>query len=110
MLPGRDGGAARDAGTGAGCDHHHVLRRASLLIEKPGGVRAVTDYNGVNVPAEPPDIVMINHSHSTHWTDHSDPRIPHLLHGWRDGCGPAQINLTVGGLRVSNLPVPTSLG
>src|SRR6185437_13940484 len=32
------------------------LGHASFLIETPGGVRAVTDYNGINVPSEPPDI------------------------------------------------------
>jgi L-ascorbate metabolism protein UlaG (beta-lactamase superfamily) len=80
------------------------LGHASFLIETPGGVRAVTDYNGYNVPAEPPDIATMNHAHSTHYTDHPDPRIPHVLHGWRDDGGPAEIDLTVGDIHVSNLP------
>ncbi|HME24366.1 MAG TPA: MBL fold metallo-hydrolase [Acetobacteraceae bacterium] len=80
------------------------LGHASFLIETPGGVRAVTDYNGVNVPAEPPDIATMNHAHSTHYTDHPDPRIPRVLHGWRDDGKPADIDLTVGDLHVSNLP------
>jgi L-ascorbate metabolism protein UlaG (beta-lactamase superfamily) len=80
------------------------LGHASFLIETPGGVRAVTDYNGVNVPSEPPDIATMNHAHSTHYTDHPDPRIPHVLHGWRDDGKPAEIDLTVGDLHVSNLP------
>jgi L-ascorbate metabolism protein UlaG (beta-lactamase superfamily) len=80
------------------------LGHASFLIETPGGVRAVTDYNGYNVPAEPPDIATMNHAHSTHYTDHPDPRIPHVLHGWRDDGGPAEIDLTVRHLHVSNLP------
>ena len=33
------------------------LGHASFLIETPGGVRAVTDYNGYNVPVDPPAII-----------------------------------------------------
>ena len=80
------------------------LGHASFLIESPGGVRAVTDYNGINIPSDPPDIATMNHAHSTHYTDHPDPRIKHVLHGWRDDGGPAEIDLTVGDMHVSNLP------
>jgi hypothetical protein len=80
------------------------LGHASFLIETPGGVRAVTDYNGYNVPADPPDIATMNHAHSTHYTDYPDPRIPHVLHGWREDGRPAMIDLTVGDLHVANLP------
>jgi len=80
------------------------LGHASFLIESPAGVRAVTDYNGYNVPVEPPDIATMNHAHSTHYTTHPDPRIPHVLHGWRDDGGPASVDLTVGDMHVANLP------
>ena len=80
------------------------LGHASFLIESPGGVRAVTDYNGYNVPAEPPDIATMNHAHSTHWTDHPDPRIPHVLRGWRMEGKPADVDLSVGDMHVANLP------
>jgi L-ascorbate metabolism protein UlaG (beta-lactamase superfamily) len=80
------------------------LGHASFLIATPAGVRAVTDYNGINVPDAPPDIATMNHAHSTHYTDHPDPRIPHVLRGWRDDGKPAEIDLTVGDLHVSNLP------
>ena len=80
------------------------LGHASFLIETPGGVRAVTDYNGYNVPAEPPDIATMNHAHSTHYTDYPDPRVPHVLRGWRENGRPALIDLTVGDLHVANLP------
>ena len=59
------------------------LGHASFLIETPQGVRAVTDYNGLNVPEDPPDIATMNHAHSSHYTDHPDPRIKYVLHGWR---------------------------
>jgi L-ascorbate metabolism protein UlaG (beta-lactamase superfamily) len=80
------------------------LGHASFLIETPGRVTAVTDYNGVNVPDFPPDIATMNHAHSTHYTDHPDPRIKHVLHGWRDDSGPADIDLVVGDMHVTNLP------
>jgi L-ascorbate metabolism protein UlaG (beta-lactamase superfamily) len=80
------------------------LGHASFLIETPGGTRAVTDYNGINVPVEPPDIATMNHAHSTHYTNHPDPRIPHVLHGWREDGKAAAIDLTVGDLHVANLP------
>jgi L-ascorbate metabolism protein UlaG (beta-lactamase superfamily) len=80
------------------------LGHASFLIETPGGVRAVTDYNGINIPTEPPDIATMNHAHSTHYTDHPDPSIRYVLHGWRDDGKPAEIDLTYRDLHVSNLP------
>jgi L-ascorbate metabolism protein UlaG (beta-lactamase superfamily) len=80
------------------------LGHASFLIETPAGVRAVTDYNGYNVPTDPPDIATMNHAHSTHYTDYPDPRIRYVLRGWRDDGAPAQINLTLRDLHVANLP------
>jgi L-ascorbate metabolism protein UlaG (beta-lactamase superfamily) len=80
------------------------LGHASFEIVSPAGIRAVTDYNGRNIPAEPPDIATMNHAHETHYTLHPDPRIPHVLHGWReDGVIPA-FDLTVGDMHVTNLP------
>jgi L-ascorbate metabolism protein UlaG (beta-lactamase superfamily) len=95
------GGEAADA---AGALTITFLGHASFLIETPGGVSAVTDYNGVNVPDFPPDIATMNHAHSLHYTDHPDPRIKHVLHGWRDDGGPANIDLVVGDMHVTNLP------
>ena len=80
------------------------LGHASFEIETPGHIRAVTDYNGVNIPAEPPDVATMNHAHSTHYDLNPDPRIGHVLHGWRDDGGPVQVDVTVGDLRIRNLP------
>lgn len=80
------------------------LGHASFLIETPQGVTAVTDYNGVNVPSFPPDIATMNHAHGTHYTLHPDPRIVHVLHGWRDDGGPVNVDLAVGDMHVTNLP------
>ena len=80
------------------------LGHSSFLIEIPGGTRAVTDYNSYNVPVLPPDIVTMNHAHSSHYTDHPDPRVPHVLRGWATGGQPPQYDLQVGDIRVRNLP------
>jgi L-ascorbate metabolism protein UlaG (beta-lactamase superfamily) len=79
------------------------LGHASFLIETPDHVRAVTDYSGVYSPAEPPDLVTMNHAHSTHYTLHPDPRIRYVLHGWQEGPKPPSYDVVVGDLRVTNL-------
>jgi L-ascorbate metabolism protein UlaG (beta-lactamase superfamily) len=80
------------------------LGHASFLLTTPGGVTVVTDYSGMHEPPAVPDVVTMNHAHSTHFTDHPDPRIRHVLRGWRDDGGPATIDLRLGDLRVRNLP------
>jgi L-ascorbate metabolism protein UlaG (beta-lactamase superfamily) len=80
------------------------LGHASFLIETPGKIRAVTDYDGRPIQGGPPDIVTMNHAHSTHYTDHPDPRIANVLRGWAQEGKPADIDLTVGDLRVRNVP------
>ncbi len=80
------------------------LGHASFLIETPQHVTAVTDYNGFNVPSDPPEIATMNHAHSTHYTDHPDPRIRHVLRGWSESGEPPRIDLVVRDLRIANLP------
>lgn len=46
--------------SGTGCAQHQLSRPCQLLIETRGGVRAVTDYNDIDVPVEPPDIGTMN--------------------------------------------------
>jgi beta-lactamase family protein len=50
------------------------LGHASFLIESPGGVRIVTDDNGVDRPGLIPDLVTMNHAHRSHCTELVDPR------------------------------------
>jgi L-ascorbate metabolism protein UlaG (beta-lactamase superfamily) len=80
------------------------LGHASFEIVSPGGVRAVTDYNGYNVPDEPPDIATMNHAHSTHYALDPDPRIAHVLHGWAENGQAPRIDVMVGDMHVTNLP------
>ncbi len=80
------------------------LGHASWLIETPGGVSAVTDYNGWIRPARLPDIVTMNRAHSTHYTDTPEPEIKHVLRGWANDGGMAQHFLKYGDMRVRNVP------
>jgi L-ascorbate metabolism protein UlaG (beta-lactamase superfamily) len=80
------------------------LGHASFEILSPAGVSAVTDYNGINIPANPPDIATINHAHSTHYTLNPDPGIPHVLHGWAENQPAPSFDLTVRDMHVTNLP------
>ncbi len=80
------------------------LGHASFLIETPQHVTALTDYNGINIPADPPDVATMNHAHPSHYTGDPDPRIPHVLRGWAEDGTPRLYDLVVRDLRVSNLP------
>jgi hypothetical protein len=67
------------------------IGHATFLIESPQLVRIATDYNDYVRPPVLPDIVTMNHAHSTHYTPFPDPHIAHVLHGWGDDGQPAQI-------------------
>ncbi|EIE48900.1 Zn-dependent hydrolase [Salipiger aestuarii] len=61
----------------------HYIAHASFMIQTRGGLAAITDYSGfVGQTGLIPDIVTMNHAHSTHWTASPDPAIPHILQGW----------------------------
>ncbi len=74
------------------------------LIQTPGGLNMVTDFNGFLGP-EPliPDVVTMNHSHSSHWTAAPDPAIPHVLRGWDDLGDPVDHNLDLGEVLVRSV-------
>jgi L-ascorbate metabolism protein UlaG (beta-lactamase superfamily) len=67
---------------------------ATFLIESPQGVRIATDYNDYVRPRIVPDIVTMNHAHSTHYTDWPDAGIKLVLRGWRDDGKPAGHDVT----------------
>lgn len=62
---------------------------STFLIESPKLVRIATDYNDYVRPSVTPDIVTMNHAHTTHYADHPDPAIKLVLRGWRDDGRPA---------------------
>ncbi|HEY0834595.1 MAG TPA: MBL fold metallo-hydrolase [Azospirillum sp.] len=89
---------------GAGQVRLTFLGHSSFVIESAGGVSAVTDYNDYIRPPFRPDIATMNVAHDTHFTDHPDPEIAHVLRGWDPGGGMAQHDVTVNDMRVRNVP------
>ncbi len=78
---------------------------STFLVESPQLVRVATDYNDYVRPMVLPDIATMNHAHSTHYTDHPDPRIPHVLRGWGPSPEqPARHDVQVRDVRVRNVP------
>ena len=75
---------------------------STFLIESPGGVTIATDYSGY-ANGIVPDVVTMNHAHSTHYTDFPDPKIKHVLRGWNPEGGPARHDLQVGDVRIRNV-------
>jgi len=82
------------------------LGHASFEINTPQGVRAITDYNGLNGFGRKPDIVTMNNAHSTHYTDHPEEGITYILPGWptKPGETEAKHEVTLKDLKVSNVP------
>jgi L-ascorbate metabolism protein UlaG (beta-lactamase superfamily) len=81
------------------------IGHATFLIESPQLVRVATDYNDYVRPPVLPDIVTMNHAHSTHYTDRPDPAIKYVLRGW--GATPDQPaiwDLKYRDVRVRNVP------
>ena len=78
---------------------------STFLIESPRLVRIATDYNDYVRPPILPDIVTMNHAHSTHYTDQPDPAIKHVLRGWGPSPDqPARHDMTYQDVRVRNVP------
>jgi len=82
------------------------LGHSSYQIDTPQGVRAITDYNGVNGFGRKPDIVTMNNAHSTHFTDVPEEGITYVLPGWpsKPGESEAHHDVTLKDMRVWNVP------
>jgi L-ascorbate metabolism protein UlaG (beta-lactamase superfamily) len=80
------------------------LGHSSFWIESAGGATAVTDFNGMILPPQTPDIVTMNNAHSTHYTDFVDPAVRHVLRGWDPKGGVALHDVTHRDLHVRNVP------
>ena len=77
---------------------------ATFLIESPKLVRIATDYNDYVAPPLVPDIVTMNHAHTTHFSMHPDPGIKYVLRGWAEDQKPARIDMAYKDVRVRNVP------
>jgi L-ascorbate metabolism protein UlaG (beta-lactamase superfamily) len=76
---------------------------STFLLESPKLVRVATDYNDYVRTQVLPDIVTMNHAHSTHYTDRPDPDIKFVLRGWRDDGKPAGHDVSFGDVRVRSV-------
>jgi L-ascorbate metabolism protein UlaG (beta-lactamase superfamily) len=76
---------------------------ATFLLESPQLVRIATDYNDYVKPSILPDIVTMNHAHSTHYTDHPDPGIKLVLRGWHDDGSPTNYDVTFKDVRIRSV-------
>ena len=92
----------------AALEHDQVrisyVGHATFLIESPQLVRIATDYSDWVRPPVLPDIVTMNHAHSSHFTLSPDPGIKYVLHGWTDDEKPARVDLQYKDVRVRNVP------
>jgi L-ascorbate metabolism protein UlaG (beta-lactamase superfamily) len=79
---------------------------ASFQIDTPQGVRAITDYNGVNGFGRRPDIVTMNNAHTTHFTDDPEEGITYALRGWpsKPGETEAKHEVSLKDMKVWNVP------
>ncbi|MEP7030233.1 MAG: MBL fold metallo-hydrolase, partial [Pseudolabrys sp.] len=80
------------------------IGHSTFLLESPQLVRVATDYNDYVKPPLLPDIVTMNHAHSTHYTDHPDAGIKHVLRGWGEDQKPARVDVQYKDVRVRNVP------
>lgn len=81
------------------------INHSAFLIQTPGGLNVVTDFTGFigNVDLIP-DVVTMNHAHSSHWTAAPDPAIPHVLRGWSETYGEAiDHHLDLGEILIRNV-------
>jgi L-ascorbate metabolism protein UlaG (beta-lactamase superfamily) len=96
--------AFQQAALPAGTVQLTFLGHSSFWIESAGGATAVTDFNGMILPPQTPDIVTMNNAHSTHYTDFVDPAVRHVLRGWDPKGGVALHDVTHRDLHVRNVP------
>jgi L-ascorbate metabolism protein UlaG (beta-lactamase superfamily) len=80
------------------------IGHSTFLLESPQLVRAATDYNGYIKPPVLPDIITMNRAHSSHYTDHPEPEIRHVLRGWAGNEQPARHDVVYKDTRVRNVP------
>jgi len=78
---------------------------STFLIQTEGGVSVATDFTGTLGPAGlVPDVVTMNHAHSSHWTPFVPPEVKHILPGWGESFG-ARIehSLEIGEMLIRNV-------
>src|SRR6056297_698845 len=86
------------------------VSHASFLIQA-GDVSVVTDYAGFLGSADfIPDVVTMNHAHSTHFTTNPDPAIEHVLRGWGPFGEGIEHHLDLGAMLIRNVSTDIRIG
>jgi len=82
------------------------VAHSSYLLENAEGLRIATDWSGdfAGRIDGAPDVVTMNHAHSTHWTPNPDPEIDHPLQGWGEKGQPRRHFLRLGETLIRNVP------
>ena len=81
------------------------INHATFLLQTHGGLSVATDYTGyLGAVGKTPNVVTMNHAHGSHWTRFPDPKIPHVLEGWRDDRTPADHHLDLDEMLIRNVP------
>lgn len=87
------------------------IDHSAFLIQTEGGLNAITDFTGFIGTADfLPDIVTMNHAHSSHWTPVPDPAIPHVLEGWGAFGVGIEHHLDLGEMLIRNVPTDIRSG
>jgi len=76
---------------------------STFRIQTAAGIVIATDFFGATGEGKLPDVVTMNKAHETHYTDHPDPAIPHVLRGWNPAGGPAEHLLTLEDVVIRNV-------
>lgn len=76
---------------------------ATFRIETAAGVVIATDYTGYAGAGRLPDVVTMNHAHTTHYTNSPDPGIKHVLRGWPVEGVATKHRLTFGDVFIRNV-------
>ncbi|WP_108659305.1 MBL fold metallo-hydrolase [Acuticoccus kandeliae] len=76
---------------------------STFRITAPDGTVIATDYNGNAGSGGTPDVVTMNHAHSSHYTNYPSPDIANVLRGWNPEGGKAEHFLTVGDVLIRNV-------
>ncbi|MGI3170571.1 MBL fold metallo-hydrolase [Pseudooceanicola sp. C21-150M6] len=81
------------------------VAHSTYLIQTVGGLSAMTDYAGFHGNVDfIPDVVTMNHAHSSHFTGAPDPAIGHVLRGWSETFGEAaEHHLDLGEMLIRNV-------
>ncbi len=76
---------------------------STYRITSPGGLVIATDFAGRAGTGRLPDVVTMNHAHTTHYTMSPDPGISNVLKGWPTDGIPANYHMELADVLIRNV-------